>query len=270
MKEKYLLSIKNTMFWYFSSSEIKDTLEEVNEHFDSALNNGVPEDEIIRQYGQVGEIIEDLRIETGQISKGMNNKSGLIKKVLLFICVCGLVYSLYVLPAKVSSSVFVILASLLIWFISGNNCIIEVVSFSRKKKSLFIKSQMMLFVIFVLIQTGTFILIPYLVRTNAGYVNSFGKYFQGITYFFMIVMLLLVLFNLKEMLCGNVLMFFNLIQGISIGYGLVVYNSFLKRLDTFENIEFVFWSYFFCMPVLFLYGLYIYMKRRGNNIGCTN
>ena len=41
VKEKYLLDIKNAMFWHFSSSEIKDTLEELNTHFESAFYNGL-------------------------------------------------------------------------------------------------------------------------------------------------------------------------------------------------------------------------------------
>lgn len=72
------------------------------------------------------------------------------------------------------------------------------------------------------------------------------------------------------MLQGNLYMFFVIIQNISVISGLFMYVRFLKNIETIENIQFIFTSYFICLPVLFIYWLYIYKSERGNKIGCTD
>lgn len=70
MREKYLLDMKRAMFWHFSSSEIRDTLEELHAHFESAHNNGLMDDEIIVEFGSPEMAAKELREERNPIEKG--------------------------------------------------------------------------------------------------------------------------------------------------------------------------------------------------------
>ncbi len=49
-----------------------------------------------------------------------------------------------------------------------------------------------------------------------------------------------------------------------------MYIHFLQNIETVENIQFIFTTYFICLPVLFIYWLYIYKNERVNKIGCTD
>lgn len=72
------------------------------------------------------------------------------------------------------------------------------------------------------------------------------------------------------MLDGNIYMFFTIIQSISLINSLLLYAAFLKNLEITENMEFIFTPYLVCIPVLFIYCIYIIIKERGKKIGRTN
>lgn len=269
MREKYLIAIKNAMFWHFSSSEIKDTIEEIDTYFDSAINNGMTEAEIIEQYGKPDLIAKEMRNEQKLIEKN-RKKSVIIKDISLAGCIILslLVYNVFSL--EIASSIFVILGSVFIWFLAGNDCLIEILTNTKEKKAIYLKWQfLILFFVFIL-QLSTLVFVPELIKTGKFYQIFGGNKINILIYSMVIFLLIMTVFFLLKMLQGNIYMFFILVQNICIISSLFLYNNFLKNLETLKYIEFIFTPYFICLPVLFLYSIFIYQKRRGKKIGCTN
>lgn len=267
MKEKYLLTIKNAMLFHFTSSEIQDTLEELNSHFESAHNEGRPDTEIIKEYGSPVTFVKELLKETGKGSI-KRNMLVIIKKLLLAACTLAAFLSFAFLPPDTASYIFVACSSVIIWFLAGNNCLLDIIGNTRQKKDIFIKSQLFIFILFILLQALSYIIIPGI--ADKGYAASLGKIITIIIYSVSVVLFISAIFFLKKMLDGNIYMFFTVIQSISIINSLFLYAAFLKNLETTDNMEFIFTPYLACIPVLFIYCIYIIIKERGKKIGCTN
>ena len=265
MKEKYLIDIKNAMFWHFSSSEIKDTLEELDEHFESAHNNGVSDDKIIKEYGKPVMIARELRNDINPI-EWSRKKSVVLKSIMLLTCVIFVFISMFLLPLDIASYITVVLGSVFIWFLAGNNCIVKILETTKEKKHAFIKAQAGVITLFLFLQICSLIIIPSLAKTD--YAKYIGKNINIFINFIIIVLFFMTIFLLKKMLEGNIHMFLVVIQNISIISGLFLYNDFLKNIETLNRMKFVFTPYFICLPVLLFYWLYIYKKRERNE--CTN
>ncbi len=261
MKEKYLINIKNAMFWHFTSSEIKDTLEELNAHFDSACSNGLSEREIINEYGTPEIVVKELRNELNPVGKLV-----IVKRILYIACTFAMftIFSLFSL--NVTLDILVILSPVLIWFLSGSNCIIGIFTKTKEKYHAFVKIQIVIFLLLSFLHLCSFIIVPYVI--NARYNRFLGQNAILFIYFIIVSLLFMTIFYLKKMLQGNLYMFFIIVQNISIIAGLFLYANFLKNLETTKNIHFIFTSYFLCLPVLLLYWIYIY--RRGDKIGCPD
>lgn len=267
MKEKYLLTIKNAMLFHFTYSEIQDTLEELNSHFESAHNEGRPDTEIIKEYGSPVTFVKELLKETGKGSI-KRNMLVIIKKLLLAACTLAAFLSFAFLPPDTASYIFVACSSVIIWFLAGNNCLLDILENTRQKKDIFIKSQAFIFISFILLQMFSYIIIPGI--TDNGYNIYLGKIITIIIYSASVVLFISAIIFLKKMLDGNICMFFTIIQSISLINSLLLYAAFLKNLEITENMEFIFTPYLVCIPVLFIYCIYIIIKERGKKIGRTN
>lgn len=267
MKEKYLLDIKNAMFWHFSSSEIKDTLEELNTHFESARHNGLSEEEVINEYGRPKMIAKELRDEIDAIER-KRKRLVITKGILFIVCVFGIFVAFSLFSLNTALDIFVIFSTFLIWFLSGNNCVVGILSKTKEKCHDFLKSQVIVFLFVVFLHLCTLVIMPYTI--SRGYNSFFVQNINIFIYFIMFFLLFITVFFFRKMLQGNLYMFFIIVQNISVISGLFMYVSFLKNVETIENIQFIFTTYFICLPVLFIYWLYIYKNERGNKIGCTD
>ncbi|MCX4328280.1 MAG: DUF1700 domain-containing protein [Lachnospiraceae bacterium] len=267
MKEKYLLNIKNAMLFHFTSSEIQDTLEELNTHFESAHNEGRPDTEIIKEYGSPAAFAKELLKETGNGSI-RRNMLVIIKKLLLAACTLAAFLSFAFLPPDTASYILVACSSVIIWFLAGNNCLLDVLEITRQKKNTFIKSQSFIFILFILLQLLSYIIVPGIAGKEPA--ASLGRIITVIIYSALAVLFISAILFLKKMLDGSIYMFFTVIQSISIINSLLLYAAFLKNLETTDNMEFIFTPYLSCIPVLFIYWLYIAIKERGRQNGCTN
>lgn len=269
MREKYLIDIKNAMFWHFSSSDIKDTIEEINTYFDSAMNNGMTEDEIIEQYGKPYFIAKEMQSEQKLIQKN-RKKPVIIKYVGLTACIILCLLAFNVFSLEFASSIFVVLSSVFIWFFTGNDCLIEVLTNTKEKKIIYLKWQFLILFLFLILQLSTLIFVPELIKSGNLYQIFFGNNFKILIYSIVIILLIMTIYFLLKMLQGNIYMFFILMQNICIISGLFLYYIYLKKLETLKDIKFIFTPYLICLPVLCLYGIFIYKKRRGKKIECTD
>lgn len=265
VKEKYLIDIKNAMFWHFSSSEIKETLEELNTHFESASYNGLSEEEIISQYGRPETVAKELRDEVNPIER-KRKRSVIVKGILYIVCVFAIYIAFSLFSLNIALNILVILGSVLIWFLSGNNCVMGVLPKTSEKRHDFVKGQIIVFLFILFLHLCSLVIVPYII--GAGHKTFFEQNIILFTYFIIISLFFITAFSLRKMLHGNLYMFFIIVQNISIISGLFLYISFLKNIETTENIRFIFTPYFICLPILFLY--YIYSYKRGDRIGCTD
>ncbi len=267
MKEKYLLDIKNAMFWHFGSLEIKDTLEELNTHFETSYTDGLSDEEIIDEYGKPGEIVKELRMEIDSIEK--KRKMLVIRKLILFIiCVFIILAAFYVFPLNIVLNILAIPSSVFIWYLFGNNCVVGILPRTKDKQHDFVKGQIITLIFILLLHLCSIVLIPYI--ASEGYNTFFLKNIVLFIYFTVVLLSLITFFSLKKMLQGNIDMFIVIIQNISIISGVFLYINFLKNIETIEKIQFMFTSYFICLPVVFLYWIYIYKRQKGIKNGCTN
>lgn len=262
MKEKYLLDMKKAMFWHFSSSEIRDTLEELNEHFESAYHSGLTDDEIIREYGLPQMAAKELREERNPVEK-RRRRAVTVKGLLLVVCALSIIFSFSVLPFSPASHAFVLFGSVFIWFLAGNHCVAGVLALTKEKKDAFLKGQMMILGVVLLLHVCTLGLVPGIIRNAMEPVA--GEYILLAVYAIAGVLFVETASFLRKMLQGNVAMFFLAVQSISIISGLFLYIDFLKRIDEIgRGTEFVLTPYFGCLPVLLIYGIYVRkaMKHR--------
>lgn len=190
------------------------------------------------------------------------------KGILFIVCVFGMFVAFSLFPLNTALDIFVIFSTFLIWFLSGINCVVGILPKTKEKYHDFIKSQVVVFLFVAFLHLYSVVIMPYTI--SKGY-NSFLVQNINIYIYFIIVALLFVtVLFFRKMLQGNLYMFFVIVQNISVISGLFMYISFLKNIETVENIQFTFTTYFICLPVLFIYWLYIYKNERGNKIGCTD
>lgn len=265
MREKYLIDIKNAMFWHFSSSEIKDTLEELNTHFESARHSGLSEKEVISQYGKPEIVAKELRDEVNPIER-KRKRLVIAKGILYTVCVFAIYIVFSIFSLNIAVNIFAVLSPVLIWFFSGNNCVIGVLSTTREKRRNFIKSQIAVFLFILFLHLFSFIIIPYII--GAGHNTFFGQNIMFFIDLIKVTLCLITIFYSRKMLQGNLYMFFIVIQNIAIILGLFLYTYFLRNIETIENIQFVFTPYFISLPILSIY--WIYIHKRGDKIGCTD
>lgn len=272
MKEKYLLAIKNAMFWHFSSSEIKETIEDINAYFESALQNGVSEKEVIKQYGDPKLFVREMRKQPDLIER--NRKQAiLLKIVLLAIAILGVLVSFDTYSTLLPICLFVIFSSMLVWFLAGNSCVIKIITLTEKKKKLFWKSQISIACLFLFLQFNSIIIVPYIAKNSViTPLNSLGPCLRIVIYCCLFLLGIATVIFIKNMLQGNVYMFFCTIQNIAMMYGLILYYDHLKRVDNLNCIGFIFTPYLLCIPVILAYWVYIKKIKigHGDSYGCTN
>lgn len=259
-KEKYLLDVKRAMFWHFSSSEIRETIEEFNSYFESARFSGLSEEEVMKQCGLPEKVAEELIGERDLVEK-KRRRAVMAKGLLLAACVASIIICFSVFSFSIATNLFVLLCSIFIWFLAGNNCVVGVLEQTKAKTDAFVRGQLVLFMAVLFLHVCTLGIVPGILRTSS--VMLAGNYIICGIYALITVFFFATIFFLKKMICGNIKMFFLAMQGISVICGLFLYIDFLKRIDTVMGAEFVFMPYLVCLIVLFFYGLL--MKHRERN-----
>lgn len=272
MKEKYLLAIKNAMFWHFSSSEIKDVIGDLNMNFESAMQDGASEQEVLEQYGTPGIFVKELVRHPDPVER-KRKLSVLIKIALLAVTISGMMVSAVIYPSVISGCLFVISVSAFIWFLAGNNCIIGIIKMTKEKKSFFWRSQAAINLFFLVIQLYAAVVMPYFLERGIAPSVISGQHIRIIIYICLFLLFMAAVFFTGKMLRGNVYMFFGTVQITSIIYGLVSYYAYLENIDDpASGNVFVFTPYLVCIAVLPVYWVYIQRirKGRGGSDGCTN
>lgn len=66
---------------------------------------------------------------------------------------------------QLASNLFVLFSSVFIWFLAGNHCVAGVLEQTKEKKDAFLKGQMMILAIVLLLHVCTLGIIPGLIRT---------------------------------------------------------------------------------------------------------
>lgn len=269
-KEKYLIDIKNAMFWHFNSTEIKDTLTELNTHFKSALHNGISAEEVISEYGRPEAVVDELRSRAVQVVEKKNIVEA-IKERLFFAYVLGMCVAFALSLSDIfylkdiAVNILIIAGPALIWFLSGNNYMIDVLSMTIQKRRDFIKHQAAVLLLALVLNLCSFFVAPHMLIT--GHIN--GPMILYCVYFIIAVLCFMTILSLRKMFQGNLYMFFVVIQNISIIVGMFMYIRFLYNVESLESTQFAITQYFLCLFALIPYGVYVYRKERNNNIECV-
>lgn len=256
-RERYLIKIKNVMFGHYNSTEIKDTLKELDAHFASASNSGITAEEVISEYGKPETVINELLEKTSTVVKQTKKetviKDGLITAYILGMCV---VFALSFVPIfsvkEMALTILAIASPALIWFLSGNNYLMDIVSKTTEKRYDFIKSQTVVFIFALMLNLCSFFIVPYMLIKR--YID--GPKLLYIIYFIIASLVFMTALYLRKMFQGNLYMFFVVMQNISIILGMFLYISFLCNVESLDNIQFVFTQYFLCLFALIPYWLY--------------
>ena len=272
MKEKYLLAIKNAMFWHFSSSEIKETIGDINVYFESALQDGASEQEVMEQYGDPKLFVREMRNQPDSIER-RRKQAIFLKIALLAIAIFGMIVSFGTYSTVLSICLFVIFSSVLVWFLAGNSCVIEIITLTEKKKKLFWKSQIAIGLFFLFLQFGVIVIVPYVAKNNIiTPLELLGDCLRIVIYCCLFLLGIATVIFIRKLLQGNVYMFFCTIQNITMMYGLILYYDYLKHMENLEEIGFIFTPYLLCIPVMLAYWAYVKKNKKGygDSYGCTN
>lgn len=272
MKEKYLLAIKNAMFWHFGSSEIKETIGDINVYFESALQDGATEQEVMEQYGDPKLFVREMRNQPDSIER-KRKQAIFLKIVLLVIAILGMLVSFGTYSAVFSVCLFVIFSSVFVWLLAGNSCVIEIITLTEKKKKLFWKSQIAIGSFFLFLQFGAIVIVPYVAKNNIIVpLDLLGFCLKIVIYSCLFLLGIATVIFIRRMLQGNVYMFFCTVQNITMMYGLFLYYDYLKHMENVEETGFIFTPYLISIPVML--GYYAYVKKNkkgyGDSYGCTN
>lgn len=265
-REKYLIDVKNVMLWHFDSVEIKDTLKKLDAHFKSSLYSGISEEEIINECGKPKEIVNKLQDKVKPVVGKREKVIADIKERLFIAYIFGIctVFCLSFIDIfSIKNIAFNILATTsptLLWFLFGNNYLIDILSQTQKKHHDFIKSQVVVFSFAIILNLCLFFVVPHMLI--AGYING-PKLLYFINFTIALLFFMTALY-LRKMLQGNLYMFLIIAQNISLILGIFLYISFIYNIESLENMQFVLTQYFISLIALIPYYVYIYKKGRNN------
>lgn len=275
MKERYLLSFKNAMFWHFNCAEIKEMLGEISDYFDSGLQSGLSEEEIIEQYGEPAAAVRKMREEISPVEK-RRRRSVAGRCLFLAVCFLAMLISLFgvpvneipinALPVHVASFVFIISSSMLIWILAGNGCMLEVLDMDGERKKSFVRCQVaiLLFFLFLVLFFGR--ILPYCLENYVDNVYLWGPWIDRFLSLFIIILVLATVVFFRKMLWGNLYLFCNIVQNLSLIRGLFLYRNALYRMDDvmIKLSACLFVPYIAGLFILFVYGCYI--QKRGRRV----
>jgi len=255
MKRKYIIAVKKLMLWHFSNADIRETLEDISLHFDSAAEDGITESRAAAQYGKASDIVNNL-INNNLGSRRINTKSMVITALMAILVVAVLL-----LPESFPRFLLPVAVAVFIWYTSGSSCLAGIIQHTKKELKNYTVLQAVLFALSAFAQTGALLFVP-------GYFEDTldGSFIIGIIYILAFILLVTAIFSLWDMLNGNIYMFFIIVQSVSLLYDLVWYYKFLFNIDTIGNISFIFSSYLVSVPLMAVWWFLCYRRR---NNGCT-
>lgn len=262
MKRKYLQKVRNAMFWQFSSKEICDTLEDIGNYFYDAEKNGLSEQQVIEQFGDPEKVVDTIREERGDgIRKGMVMFS---KLLLVSAPLVLLIFSVGLLPSHLVIYSVILFISVFLWFTSGMGCVIPVMMWGRSDKRLFFIKQILILVIFAVIQLWAVVLLPYILQKDLK-MQQLKIVVDGmliVIYALIIIFAFLTIFSVVKLMQGNIYMFFCAVQEIALVGGIIMYFDHIKRVVELEDAGFILFSYPVSLVVLLPYVIYYHKKKR--------
>ncbi len=264
VREKYLIDVKNAMFWHSDAAEIKIALKELNTQFDSAFHSGIPAEEVIKVYGKPEEVAKKLDGVVRQKDRVTTVKEKLLMAYILGVCVIFALSFSYIFPVQnIALNVLVIAIPALIWFLSGNSYMAGLLSETAENRHDFIKSQAVVLLFALILNLCSFFIMPHMLVTGYMY-GSKLLCFIYFLYFAIVLLFVMTVLCLRKMFQGNLYMFFIIAQNISIIIGTLIYIRFLYNIESVEHAQFIISQYFICLAALIPY--YIYIKKKKETI----
>lgn len=239
------------MFWHFSSSEIRETLEELNMYFETAMQEGKTEQEIISEYGEPKEFVRDLKNQ----QEYSQNKivSDIMKKALFLLLFAGMMATCIMRVKYVSTGIFAICSFAFFWMLSGNADTPVAVLPNKKYKTELKRYQIGIVLFFICLQVVAAFIVPWCANNEIVPLMKLGKYIEAGVMFAVILLIVITFCSCKKMLSGNVYLYGCVIQSIMLLYGLAIYLEHLKQLVDTDRIGFLFVPYLLCLPVLVVF-----------------
>lgn len=247
MKKKYMIKVKRLMFWHFNKADIRETLEDISSYFDSALENGISENEAATQYGKAEDTVNDL-VKNNSRSKKIRAK---------FLLIISMLVLTIFLPENFSRVLMPLVTAVFFWFISGNSCLIGIVPYTKSELKRFAAFQILILCLFTAIQACAIFFFPSFLMDTLD-----GKSITGIIYITIFVLLATAAISALDMFNGNLYMFFLLIQSISLILDLVWYRKFLFSIETLKNTKFIFYSYLLSISLMAFWWIGYYKKSK--------
>lgn len=238
MKNTYLIAIRNAMFWHFSSSEIRDTMEELNMYFETAMQEGKTEQEIISEYGEPKEFVRELRDQQEHSQNKVVAET--MKKALFLLALVGMIAACVMRLNDTSAGLFAICCFVLFWMLSGNADTPVAALPNQKYKIELKRYQIGILLLFICLQVVAAFIVPWCANNEIVPLMKLGKYIEAGVMFAAILLIVIAFCSCKKMLSGNVYLYGCVIQSIMLLYGLAMYLEHLKQLvDTDKNKLFV-------------------------------
>jgi len=237
MKQKYLQEIRKRMFWRFKGSDIREVLEELDMYFETAEEDGLTQEQFVDRYGAPRELVREMM--EAQAIPAKEQSKNLLGKLLGIICaVVLMLISYFCMGAEVMVGIGIVLLAMLIWSLSGCNYYLGRSKEVSGRKSAFLISQIGFWSVAILLQMGTWWVVPDLCE-KAVEPKGVGNYLSfGINTVIAICTVLLIPCAWK-LFRGRTYLYFTVMELISMICSAILYLKHLKRMEDISTMAFV-------------------------------
>ena len=260
MKQKYLQEIRKRMFWRFKGSDIREVLEELDMHFETAEEEGLTQEQFVARYGAPRELVREMM--EAQAIPAKEQSKNLLGKLLGMICaVVLIVVSYFCMGMQAATGMGMVLLAVFIWILSGCGFYLGKAKAVSGRKSAFLISQIGFWSVAILLQMGTWWVVPDLCE-KAVEPKGVGNYLSfGINTVIAIGTVLLIPCAWK-LFRGRTYLYFTVMELISMICSAILYLRHLKRLEDISAMAFVCTPCIVTAVLLFCFWV-LYFRREG-------
>ena len=280
MKEKYLISLKNELMMQgLSYAEIHEILTDASAYFDNVEKENSAPKAVLEQLGTPKEFAKC--IQQSDTLHTAKNSYFCRRMMFLMIPITFLAGIFLLLTEKrqflmqyrqIIASISIIISMLLIWFLSGNACLLGILPLSKKHIKRWGSFQIFLIIFMIALLYSIYIGVPVYIKMQItrNMLYTVGPVVHFGTVVCMLINIGIAVYCFVSFLKIDWLMFGIFTQSIGLLYCTAFYNQYLRNLTEFDNMH------YFPIPLLLsvlassIIYIMIFKYKNGRQNGCAD
>lgn len=243
MKKSYLIHLKNRLWMHgISFHEIRDILADIAVYFDDVQAEESVQKSVLDTLGIPKEFVNN--IQPVRIVRFIRMILVLMILVTFFTGIFYLMAETYqnmTCDRQVIVSIFVFVSMILIWFVSGNVCLIGILPLTKKQVRTWICFQIFLFLSAIILLYGMYIGVPNYIKLadSQNSLHTVWPAVRRITRLFEVFNVVIAAYCLTAYFKAEWLMFGIFMQSIGLICCAVFYQQYLGNLTEFHDINYI-------------------------------